>query len=668
MKTTDNEEHGRGSHQSEAFTLPLTETAAEPEGADVQEAQRPMTQAQTTTAEASPSGSPVVTLDHPLSYLDGKLAHVEMFYESIPATAPPVNWTDNADVRKTFPVRRQPGSSKETLGSRQVPKCILMDAQTDHDKLIVVNWWRGLTKKEQAMEWEAIRAIYRQPSLSNDLLPKDYLKTLRSALPARTLRTSSTATTLSGAMANPQQQQQDAGDSVETSFFNMGVPLTKWSFRSISNAQELAEKLLIPVEALYCVVFDNTKPGLECSVSGCPYPAVLRNRHMCVVHCRQWYPRKGYIRGNRGHLLLGPSHYTHCGVRNDAICVCTDELCSAIGYSDDMVRLPSREKTREQVYAALRIDVSNDPAKKELFIMRKIAYVAPWHFHPQHRKMSFDGSWRVIKFRKKDVFSDPNDFDVAVTDQKDNESHVPTSTKPKDGTGESQQVNQPQKPQWIGCPPPTYSLRKFLDEEVRGTPFGRGRFLPQDLSKSLPGWVEAYCDKEEGPLALRELQTKELQATRMEFCEYILEQEKTIDTLELENKRLKLELEEVKASKKKSLRLARKRKAQNGNKLGQSPSKKRCRAAASITLTSPRRTEQLDAETDEEEEYGTCGENADGADEMPNGFDYSVNGQNTANNNGYTQGHHDNPAYGDLRQMSNHYLEAHNNENSRHLQ
>jgi hypothetical protein len=48
--------------------------------------------------------------------------------------------------------------------------------------LIIVNWWRGLTRQEQAEQAKAMKNIYSRPSVSNDKLSTKQRELLATAL------------------------------------------------------------------------------------------------------------------------------------------------------------------------------------------------------------------------------------------------------------------------------------------------------------------------------------------------------------------------------------------------------------------------------------------------------------------------------------------------------
>jgi hypothetical protein len=107
-----------------------------------------------------------------IPFLDGKLEGVSVHYDVIPAV---INWEDSGNIQQVIPIVRG-------RGKRQVPQSLLLDAATAIDKLVVTNWWRGLTKEDQLVEIEALQRIYRVYSSSNAKLEDDYWEKMRKSL------------------------------------------------------------------------------------------------------------------------------------------------------------------------------------------------------------------------------------------------------------------------------------------------------------------------------------------------------------------------------------------------------------------------------------------------------------------------------------------------------
>eukprot|EP00978_Attheya_sp_CCMP212_P049531 scaffold677601_cov212-Attheya_sp.AAC.1 len=71
-----------------------------------------------------------------------------------------LDFNDAKAVHDAFKARN-PSSQ---YGIRRVPLALLQDAQTLNDKLIVVNYWRGLSKLEQATLFKELQKYYTAPS------------------------------------------------------------------------------------------------------------------------------------------------------------------------------------------------------------------------------------------------------------------------------------------------------------------------------------------------------------------------------------------------------------------------------------------------------------------------------------------------------------------------
>lgn len=328
----------------------------------------------------------------------------KMHYTEVPAD---LDWNDPNAVHEAYPPLKN-------CAPRQVPLCLILEASSDEEKLVVVNWWRYLNTLQQPQVFQELRRFYRAPTRCKDLMRDfqtvDDKRKLREALPA-------------------------------------------WGFRCIGSCQELADKLKLSCDQLYTA---NIEDNLQCKTEGCVYPAMCQNSGYCCRHRISFAPLSGKERGRRGYLLLGPT-YTKPNGRQ---CSCDDEICVSIGYSQSMTRFD---------VSRLPEDLQADVWKKVMPESRKSACLAPWHFHPIHRVFLPDGSWKILEHRRTTVFKDPS-------------------------TGKD----------WIGLPPPTYSLKEFLDEPEMI------EYKARKATNLLPSWVREYQKLEEGPLSPAEQQTNEL--------------------------------------------------------------------------------------------------------------------------------------------------------------
>ncbi|KAL3908471.1 MAG: hypothetical protein SGILL_008468 [Bacillariaceae sp.] len=271
--------------------------------------------------------------------LDGMNA---LFFHSV---LPDVNWNDVESIQHIMP-------PLTSCTQRQVPLCMLLECQSDEERLIVVNWWRYLNSMQQPQILTELRRFYRAPMKSKDLMPD--LRVVRDRKKERQL-------------APP------------------------WGFRCIETCQQLADKLDLTTDMIQTA---NIEPGTLCLTEGCIYPAICNNGGFCCLHRNAFAPMAGRERRKRGHLLLG-STYTR---PSNKLCSCNDETCVGIGFAGSMVRfditgLP--EELQSEIWEAVM------PRS------RKTAALAPWHFHPQHRVFLPDGSWKIVEHRKNMVFRDP---------------------------------------------------------------------------------------------------------------------------------------------------------------------------------------------------------------------------------------------------------------------
>ncbi len=352
-------------------------------------------------AEAVESLSTRVRFFTEIAPLDGL---EKLHYSDVPAN---LDWNDPNAVHEAYPPLKN-------CAPRQVPLCLILEASSDEEKLVVVNWWRYLNTLQQPQVFQELRRFYRAPTRSKDLMRDfqtvDDKRKLREAMPT-------------------------------------------WGFRCVASCQELADKLKLSCDQLYTA---NIEDNLQCKTEGCVYPAMCQNSGYCCRHRISFAPLSGKERGRRGYLLLGPT-YTKPNGRQ---CSCDDEICVSIGYSQSMTRFD---------VSRLPDDLQADVWKKVMPESRKSACLAPWHFYPMHRVFLPDGSWKILEHRRTTVFKDPS-------------------------TGKD----------WIGLPPPTYSLKEFLEEPEMIEYKGR------KSTNLLPSWVREYQKLEEGPISPAEQQTNEL--------------------------------------------------------------------------------------------------------------------------------------------------------------
>jgi hypothetical protein len=110
-----------------------------------------------------------------IAFLDGKLDITTVYYDTVPAQ---IDWKDGKSIQEAVPLL-------SGCGTRQVPQCLLLDADTAVDKLVVANWWRGLTKEGQLTEIEGLKRVYRTFTSSNEKLINDHWENMRNSIESR---------------------------------------------------------------------------------------------------------------------------------------------------------------------------------------------------------------------------------------------------------------------------------------------------------------------------------------------------------------------------------------------------------------------------------------------------------------------------------------------------
>jgi hypothetical protein len=263
-------------------------------------------------------------------------------YSAVP---PNMNWNDVEAIQNTFP-------PLTTCTKRQVPLCMILETQSDEERLIIVNWWRYLDSIQQSRILQELRRYYRAPMKSKDAMPDLHV------------------------VRDKRKERQLA---------------PTWGFRCIETCQQLADKLNLTTDMIQTA---NIESGASCMTEGCIYPALSNNGGFCCRHRNAFAPMKGKERLKRGHLLLGPA-YTR---PNNRLCSCNNETCVGIGFADTMLRFDVSRLSDE-----LQAEIWEDVMPRS----RKTAALAPWHFHPQHRVFLPDGSWKIVEYRRGMIFRDP---------------------------------------------------------------------------------------------------------------------------------------------------------------------------------------------------------------------------------------------------------------------
>jgi hypothetical protein len=118
--------------------------------------------------------APLPRLSKSIAFLDGKL-DVTVHYDAVPAQ---IDWGEGRSIQDAIPIL-------SGCGTRQVPQCLLLDAATAMDKLVVTNWWRGLPKERQIVENDALKRVYRTFTSSNEKLINDHWENTRNSIESR---------------------------------------------------------------------------------------------------------------------------------------------------------------------------------------------------------------------------------------------------------------------------------------------------------------------------------------------------------------------------------------------------------------------------------------------------------------------------------------------------
>ena len=218
----------------------------------------------------------------------------------------------------------------------------------------------------------------------------------------------------------------------------------------IQDRQQLADTLGVPFLAPYCV---DILPKQMCKMKGCNYPAVDRNYNKCVACNQRWFPSPTNDDGTenarkRGWGMYGEQFLRSVGNRTSSSnsCSCEQYYCEKIGYSTEGIfRFPPKEKDSMACGKALGLTVKRTQAMwKNLYKKgSKSCYIAPWHYHPQHRGRLANGNWYL---RKMEIYVDA------------------------------------EGKKW-SFPPPNYNVQEFIRTEIP----------VDDPNRPLPAWVRRYA-------------------------------------------------------------------------------------------------------------------------------------------------------------------------------
>ena len=399
-------------------------------------------------------------------------------------TSPPDFDWENAghkEMDEVFPFWKM--TNGRSLGRKQIPKCLVLDSQSELERLVLINWWRSRTGDEQVeiASHQGLQRYYRAPKRSaspflyaqkrygKDLYALDLVKeheqrTDREARVELAKELEQAAASQKLERSNPQgeptatQETSTASKKavlgMKTSFVSCTLANAPLGFRAMQSTYDLVQRFNLSVDVLYCARTITE----ECAIEDCVYPALDQNRGCCALHKQNWWVRKigAQPQRRRGHLLLGPEYATR-RTRDDIVvldgshrikpvpCGCSSELCEAIGWSADTARVPKYCELPDGLVPGEHRD-KDRPLR-----------LAPWHFPPSARLQLPDGSWITV-FGPK-----PEDF---VT--------------------------------------PDYDISKFLEEP------GMMEYQERKKLWQLPAWVYEMQEMEQGPPTLAEYQLAEI--------------------------------------------------------------------------------------------------------------------------------------------------------------
>ena len=182
----------------------------------------------------------------------------------------------------------------------------------------------------------------------------------------------------------------------------------------------------------------------------------------CALHRQTWFPKPS----ERGSLLLGHEFLRPEEASGRKTCMCLNKTCIGIGYSASYIPVPRLKAVRDNILKALCQGLHSSSeqwkiTRDRLHNPELRLVLAPWHFWPEHRTLNdTTGCYDLIPFTKETVF-------------KDNE-----------------------RMSWTGFPPPNYSPKRFIEDELPPTRVHpRGKWIDK-LRCDLPPWVEQYAKVE----------------------------------------------------------------------------------------------------------------------------------------------------------------------------
>ena len=344
------------------------------------------------------------------------------------------------EMDEVFPFWKM--TNGRSLGRKQIPKCLILDSQTESERLVLLNWWRSRTGDQQVeiASYQGLQRYYRAPKRSAspfqyaqqrygkglhalDLVKEHEQRTDREARVelAKELEQAASQKAHATALERSFLQGEPAATpgtptapkksvvGMKTSFVSCTLANAPLGFRAMQTTSDLVQRFNLSMDILYCA---RTIPE-DCAIEDCVYPALDQNRGCCALHKQNWWVRKigAQPQRRRGHLLLGPEYATR-RTRDDVAvldgshrvkpvpCGCSSELCEAIGWSADTARVPKNCELPDGLIPGEHRD-KDRPLR-----------LAPWHFPPNARLQLPDGSWIVVFGPKPEDFVSP-DYDIS---------------------------------------------------------------------------------------------------------------------------------------------------------------------------------------------------------------------------------------------------------------
>lgn len=130
----------------------------------------------------------------------------------------------------------------KTKISRRVPQCLILDAPTLRELLIVLNWWLSLSPNRKAKEFKLLRNTYKRPTKSNERMPppsKVVLSTDKQEVLDEHAWNSASARRLEAG----KRQHRMKGDALDFARHVMAKPIRSLVAKAQSACQDLMDEI-----------------------------------------------------------------------------------------------------------------------------------------------------------------------------------------------------------------------------------------------------------------------------------------------------------------------------------------------------------------------------------------------------------------------------------------